>query len=63
VVAHEREERRVCLTMVPQPLAESGERGVARLLDLIAGQERDQVREVLPVSLVIRRTTAALSGG
>lgn len=40
----------VGLTTVRQPLAESGEHGVARLLELIDGKEPEQLREVLPVN-------------
>lgn len=49
----------VGLTTVRQPLAQTGAHGVARLLDLIAGRQPEQLREVLPVSLVVRRTTGA----
>jgi DNA-binding LacI/PurR family transcriptional regulator len=47
------------LTTIHQPLFLSGQRGVARLLDLIEGRPAGPLREVLPVSLVARRTTAA----
>jgi DNA-binding LacI/PurR family transcriptional regulator len=50
------------LTTVRQPLYETGERAVARLLRLLAGTGPGLLREVLPVSLVIRRTTAAPAG-
>jgi DNA-binding LacI/PurR family transcriptional regulator len=46
------------LTTIRQPLAATGERAVARLLDLIAGHDEGPLREVLPVTLVVRRTTA-----
>jgi DNA-binding LacI/PurR family transcriptional regulator len=47
----------VGLTTVRQPLAESGERAVARLEALIGGRDDGPLREVMPVSLVVRRTT------
>jgi len=47
----------VGLTTIHQPLAETGERAVARLVSLIAGREDGPLREVLPVMLVVRRTT------
>lgn len=47
----------VGLTTVHQPLSESGERAVARLEALIAGHDDAPLREVMPVSLVVRRTT------
>lgn len=47
------------LTTIRQPLTETGERAVARLLDLIEGRATEPLREVLPVTLVVRRTTAA----
>ncbi len=47
------------LTTIRQPLVLSGQRGVARLLDLVEGRPVGPLREVLPVSLVARRTTAA----
>ena len=46
------------LTTIRQPLALTGQRGVERLLDLIAGRPPGPLREVLPVSLVVRSTTA-----
>ena len=46
------------LTTIRQPLALTGQRGVARLLDLIAGRPAGPLREVLPVDLVVRTTTA-----
>jgi LacI family transcriptional regulator len=48
----------VGLTTIRQPLTESGERAVARLESLIAGRDTGSLREVLPVSLVVRGTTA-----
>jgi DNA-binding LacI/PurR family transcriptional regulator len=45
------------LTTIRQPLALTGQRGVERLLDLIAGREAGPLREVLPVELVVRTTT------
>jgi LacI family transcriptional regulator len=47
----------VGLTTVHQPLSESGERAVARLEALMAGADEGPLREVMPVSLVVRRTT------
>lgn len=47
------------LTTVRQPLEATGQRAVARLLDIIAGRAVEPLREVLPVTLVVRRTTAA----
>jgi len=47
------------LTTIRQPLALTGQRGVERLLDLIDGRPVGPLREVLPVSLVVRTTTAA----
>jgi DNA-binding LacI/PurR family transcriptional regulator len=49
----------VGLTTIHQPLAETGEHAVRRLVALIEGQDRAPLREVLPVSLVVRRTTGA----
>ena len=49
------------LTTIRQPLALTGQRGVERLLDLIAGRPPGPLREVLPVSLVVRSTTAPWS--
>lgn len=49
----------VGLTTIRQPLAETGTRGVERLLSLIAREPQPAaLREVLDVSLVVRRTTA-----
>jgi DNA-binding LacI/PurR family transcriptional regulator len=45
------------LTTIRQPLAETGRRGVQRLVDLVEGRPIGQLREVLPVVLVPRRTT------
>jgi LacI family transcriptional regulator len=47
----------VGLTTIHQPLSESGERAVARLDALIEGRDEGPLREVMPVSLVVRRTT------
>ena len=47
----------VGLTTVRQPLTESGERAVARLQALIEGGDEAPLREVMPVALVVRRTT------
>ncbi|HYO44900.1 MAG TPA: LacI family DNA-binding transcriptional regulator [Candidatus Limnocylindrales bacterium] len=50
------------LTTVRQPLCETGERAVRRLVDRIAGIDDQPLREVLPVTLVVRRTTGAPAG-
>jgi DNA-binding LacI/PurR family transcriptional regulator len=47
------------LTTVRQPLFETGERAVRRLVDRIAGGDDGPLRDVLPVRLVQRRTTGA----
>jgi LacI family transcriptional regulator len=47
------------LTTIRQPLFETGERAARRLVDRIAGRDDAPLREVLPVSLVVRRTTGA----
>jgi len=47
------------LTTIHQPLAQSGQRGVERLVDLIEGRPIGSLREVLPVMLIVRSTTAA----
>jgi DNA-binding LacI/PurR family transcriptional regulator len=47
------------LTTIHQPLEDTGTRAVERLVALIAGSAPGVLREVLPVELVIRRTTAA----
>ncbi len=47
----------VGLTTIHQPLAETGVRAVGRMIGLISGAARVPLREVLPVSLVERRTT------
>ena len=44
-------------TIVRQPLYETGERAVRRLVERIAGRDDQPLREVLPVTLVVRRTT------
>lgn len=49
----------VGLTTIRQPLTESGERAVARLEALIEGRDEGPLRDVMPVSLVARRTTGA----
>ena len=46
------------LTTIRQPLTLTGRRGVERLVDLIEGRSPGPLREVLPVELIIRRTTA-----
>ncbi len=45
------------LTTIRQPLFETGERAVRRLVDIIAGKDDGPLRDVLPVTLVERRTT------
>jgi len=47
----------VGLTTIHQPLAETGARAVDRMVGLISGAPRVPLREVLPVTLVMRRTT------
>jgi LacI family transcriptional regulator len=49
----------VGLTTIRQPLSESGERAVARLEALIDGRDTGPLRDVMPVSIVVRRTTGA----
>ncbi len=51
------------LTTIRQPLSESGERAVARLQALMAGHHEGPLREVMPVALVIRRTTGRPPAG
>ncbi|HSW42572.1 MAG TPA: LacI family DNA-binding transcriptional regulator [Patescibacteria group bacterium] len=46
------------LTTIHQPLEETGFRAVGRLLELMAGEPRSALREVLDVWLVDRRTTS-----
>ncbi len=46
------------LTTIRQPLARSGQRGMQLLLDRLCGRLVGPVREVLPVELVVRGTTA-----
>jgi DNA-binding LacI/PurR family transcriptional regulator len=48
----------VGLTTIRQPLTETGEHAARRLVALLAGNDDVPLREVLPVSLVVRRTTA-----
>jgi DNA-binding LacI/PurR family transcriptional regulator len=48
----------VGLTTIHQPLLETGERAVRRLLALIADEAQPALREVLAVRLVVRRTTS-----
>jgi DNA-binding LacI/PurR family transcriptional regulator len=50
------------LTTVRQPLFETGERAVRRLVARIAGTDEGPLRDVLPVSLVVRRTTGVPAG-
>jgi LacI family transcriptional regulator len=52
----------VGLTTIRRPLAQAGEHAVRRLVDLIGGRDGGPLREVLPVSLVVRRTTGAAPG-
>ena len=49
----------VGLTTVRQPLFETGEHAVRRLVHRIAGDDDQPLREVLPVMLIVRRTTGA----
>jgi DNA-binding LacI/PurR family transcriptional regulator len=51
------------LTTIRQPLFETGERAVRRLVDRIAGADDGPLRDVLPVTLVKRHTTAAAPAG
>lgn len=46
------------LTTVRQPLEQTGIRAVERLVELIAGTAAGPLRDVLPVSLIVRNTTA-----
>ena len=48
------------LSTVRQPLRDSGARGAARLAQLLRGMTVSPLREVLPLEVVARRTTAAL---
>jgi DNA-binding LacI/PurR family transcriptional regulator len=48
----------VGLTTIRQPLGRSGQRGMQLLLDRIRGVHVEPVREVLPVELIVRGTTA-----
>lgn len=47
------------LSTVRQPLRDSGARGAARLAQLLRGMTVSPLREVLPLEVVARRTTAA----
>jgi LacI family transcriptional regulator len=47
------------LTTIRQPLVESGARGSARLQDALAGRPLGPLRESLPVTLVVRGSSAA----
>lgn len=47
------------LTTVRQPLLESGVRAVERLLGMVDGGPTGTLREVQPISLVVRRSTAS----
>jgi DNA-binding LacI/PurR family transcriptional regulator len=49
----------VGLTTMRQPLFQSGRRGMEMLLGALRGQPPQPLREVLPVELVVRATTAA----
>lgn len=46
------------LTTVRQPLFDSGVRAVERLLGMVDGLSPGALREVQPISLVVRRSTA-----
>jgi LacI family transcriptional regulator len=46
------------LTTVRQPLFDSGVRAVGRLLGMVRGEPLGPLREVQPISLVVRRSTA-----
>jgi len=46
------------LTTVRQPLFDSGVRAVERVLSMVGGESPGVLREVQPISLVIRRSTA-----
>ncbi len=48
------------LSTIRQPLRDSGARGAARLAQLLRGMTVSPLREVLPLEVVARRTTAAL---
>lgn len=48
----------VGLTTVRQPLCQSGARGAELILSALKGQEIGPVHEVLPLELVVRKTTA-----
>jgi DNA-binding LacI/PurR family transcriptional regulator len=50
------------LTTIRQPLVDTGRRGVERLVEMIEGRSGGQLREVLPVTLVVRRTTGRAVG-
>jgi LacI family transcriptional regulator len=52
----------VGLTTVHQPLAESGQRAVERLLGLVHDEGSQPHEERLELSLMVRRTTAPYSG-
>jgi DNA-binding LacI/PurR family transcriptional regulator len=49
------------LTTIRQPLFLSGRRGIELLLEALNHPDVEPVREVLPVELIVRRTTAAPS--
>jgi len=48
------------LTTIRQPLCRSGQRGMQLLLERMCGESVEPVREILPVELVVRGTTARL---
>jgi DNA-binding LacI/PurR family transcriptional regulator len=50
------------LTTVRQPLVESGRRGAKLLLDALAGRHAAPLRELLPLELIVRRTTGPAPG-
>ena len=45
------------LTTVRQPLVESGRRGATLLLEALARQRIEPLRELLPLELIVRGTT------
>jgi DNA-binding LacI/PurR family transcriptional regulator len=47
----------VGLTTVRQPLVRSGRRGAELLLEALAGERVEPLRELLPLELVVRGTT------
>ena len=51
------------LTTIAQPAADIGATCAALLLDLIDGKRPDKMRHVMPHELVVRKSTAPVSGG